>query len=251
MNPRNTIILLVILIALLAFVYATEPGIFGKPTPTATPRPNEVQVFKLDPARVNRIVVQDTARQLTAEVAREGDTWRVIRPVQDEGDGQRIKPVIDQVADLQATRKLEGTPVADLTPFGLVTTTYGITISLEDGSQATLRVGDKNPQGTAYYVQKGGDPAVYLVSSFNIEGLTGFISNPPVKPTPTATWTPMPTTTATPMGVAGTPGTPALASTAPGGTPTATGTPPGATPGLSTTQPPLTASPALTVTATP
>jgi hypothetical protein len=239
MNPRNTIVLLVVLIALLAFVYATEPGVFGKPAPTPTPGPNQVQVLKLDSAKVNRIVVHDTAKNLTAEVDKQSDTWQVVKPVSDEGDSPRIQSVIDQVANLQATRKLEGTPVADLTPFGLVTTTFSITIGLEDGSQATLRVGDKNPQGSAYYVQTGDDPAVYLVSSFNLDDLTGFVSNPPVKPTPTATWTPTPAVTETPAGATGTAGTPAVPATE------------GAMPEPSSTQPSPATSPPVTATATP
>jgi hypothetical protein len=66
--------------------------------------------------------------------------------------------------------------------------------SLQRSSKAD---GDKNPQGSSYYVQEEGDENVYLLYASTIDDLKRLVTEPPKKPTPTPTLTPTPGITVT------------------------------------------------------
>lgn len=81
----------------------------------------------------------------------------------------------------------------DIGTFGLDAPQAEIVLGAGEDA-VTLRIGDKNPGGTRYYVQLADDTeAVYMVVSDIIDNVLAYADTPPYVPAPTATPTPFPT----------------------------------------------------------
>ena len=100
----------------------------------------------------------------------------------------------------------------DLAVYGLAPPQAVLTMTLKDGGERTLHIGDTTPTGGSYYVQRPEEAAIHLVSASAIDQVKNFIGQPPVKPTPTPTLTPTPL--ATPTVEASLPVTPTVEATA-------------------------------------
>ncbi len=202
MNTRNTIILVVVLIALGAYVYFGEMG--SGQTPSATPTPSVSTLWSLPADHINRLEVHDLQTKQEARLVKDsGGAWQIEAPITDTADATRLNSLTSRLAKITASRVITNPP-ADLAPFGLVTHTMTVDIGLTENQTQTLQVGDKNPQGFSYYVQQNDNPAIYLVTSSLIDDLRRLITKPPRKPTPTPTFTATPavTQTATPEAIA-------------------------------------------------
>ena len=75
--------------------------------------------------------------------------------------------------------------MTELAPYGLQEPEMQATLVLTDGTTITLNVGVENPRRTGRYVQKVGDPLVYLVPTGDLDGLFRLLAEPPYPPTPT------------------------------------------------------------------
>jgi hypothetical protein len=196
MNTRNTVILLVVLVALAGYVYFGELG-GGKKTAEATPTPSPRTMWDFPAEKINRIEVQDLATKDRARLTKnESGDWQIEQPIQYPADQNRLRSLTGRLAKIVASRAITNTP-ADLAPFGLLTGTLDVQIGLTENQTHTLLVGDKNPQGFSYYVKADDDPTMYLVSSGLIDDLRRLITEPPRKPTPTPTFTATPVVTPT------------------------------------------------------
>jgi hypothetical protein len=111
-------------------------------------------------------------------------------------DTFRIGTLAGQLFAMRVERTLETTqsPAA----LGLDTPTYTIQLTLEDGRQQVLLVGDATPIGTGYYVQLDGNAPV-IVAKVDLDPVLGIVDNPPLLPTPS------PTVTETPLQLETTP----------------------------------------------
>lgn len=200
MNFRNTLILVVIAIAVVAGVYFTEGrrDTSQDAAKTTTGQPS-VQVLDLKAADVTRLRVTDKDGK-TVEATREGGDWKLVAPTQAPGDTARLDGVVRQVIETRATRKLEAKDV-NLTDLALDKPAFTITLATA-AAEKTLKVGDQTPDKAAYYIQAD-DGSIYTISTFAVSGATGLIANPPVQPTATPGLTVLPpeatrTPTATP-----------------------------------------------------
>jgi hypothetical protein len=232
MNRRNTLILVVIFIALAGYAYFTQARNAGTsqalPTPSATPVP----VFNFLTDSVSQFQASDLQKNQVVVVTRQGESWHMTAPKDSATDAVRIADAVDSIAHLEATRVL--TNVTDLAGYGLITATIEARVTLSDTTQYVLQIGDTTPDQSAYYALKGGDKQVYLITTAIVAALKDFVDRPPYPATPTLT--PLPTLTPS--------STPTL-------TPTGTITPPTATPTAaasptvtpSATSPPATTSP--------
>ncbi|MGQ9458815.1 MAG: DUF4340 domain-containing protein [Anaerolineae bacterium] len=193
MNVRTTLILVILLALLGAYVYFFEiKGEIGK---EATPTPSTVQVWDLEEGQVVGLTV--TGPEGTTRLRREvGSEWQMEAPSQEPADDLRVGALSDSLAHLSATRAL--TDVTDLEPFGLATSSWTVEVALANGEIYRLQIGEQNPSGGSYYVKKEGDPTIYLVYASTVQGLQRLVTNPPYRPTPTATLPPPETPTATP-----------------------------------------------------
>jgi hypothetical protein len=194
MKYRNTVILVLVLAALIAFVYYNDQQQASAPLPTPAP---QTLVLDLKGEDVTQIAV--TTPLSRTVVRRSGDAWQIAEPAVEEADSARLNELASSFARISATRALTDTP-ANLAPFGLVTGTLTVTLQFKDNHGETLRFGNAAVGGSAYYVQRAGDPKVYLVASPTHADALGLLTNLPKKPTPTPTLPPTDTPAATPAG---------------------------------------------------
>jgi len=160
-------------------------------TPEASTRPTPIPLWEFSSSDLVSITVVKGLQMTIVE--RSGMAWQVVAPAPGEADIIRLYNLADTVANMSSSRTLDS---VDLAVFGLAEPTATVTLGLQNGTTITLEIGDQNPGRTDYYVQKEGDPRVYLVASTYIAGLLDLVDNPPYPPTPTAP--PSPEETPTP-----------------------------------------------------
>lgn len=185
---RNTWILLVgmlIIIGLLAIVANQPPASSGT---TSTPEANSFRVFSESTIKdITGFTIRDnvSGQEVVLTQASDGAWQSVLSP-----DGLAQAPVdsmLTGLIDLQSTDQFS---VTDLTPYGLGTPAYSLTLTFED-IERRVHLGSKNPSGTRYYAQLDDDrQTVYLLSTpTTLDTAVSYLSALPVlqQPTPTAT----------------------------------------------------------------
>jgi hypothetical protein len=189
MNPRVTVGLLAILIALGAYYFygsppaaapvATAPGgVPGAPTPK--PADPSLDFWALDDTQIQTVSVKLGSQE--AGVQRAGEDWQ-LTPSGAPADRLRVNSVIFRLANLKATYKVpNATNDAD---FGLASPALVATITLASGETHTLTFGTKAPAESGTYVRKDADTGIYLVSNALADDLTKLVTEPPRPPSPT------------------------------------------------------------------
>ena len=190
MKFRTTGILLLVFVVLLGYVYFFE--LHKKPAETPTDKSTWILTLGADD--VQRLTVNDQGN--TIVLARSGDIWSIGDVGGEEADATRVSSITASLVNLQATRVLTDT-AEGLAAYGLEPPVLTVTVGLS-GTQEMLYIGNKNVQGTQYYLQRKGQSPVYLVYAALVDDLKLLVSEPPFKPTPTPAVEP----TAPPAGVA-------------------------------------------------
>jgi hypothetical protein len=198
-KTRNTLILAALFAAVFGYLYFFE--LSKTPEQLRTPTPVPPAVFQLETKDVLRIEVRDLRAPRAVIAARaEGDGWKIAEPTQQTGDAFRIEGVVNRLSTLNATRVL--TTVTDLAPFGFVTPTLEARLVMSDTTPFAITVGNKTPDGSNYYViYTGNKEQVFVVASYLLEDLIGWLDTPPYQPptpTPPPTASPAPLATETP-----------------------------------------------------
>jgi uncharacterized protein DUF4340 len=193
MKYRNTLIILVVLAALIVYVYYDQQQQAVAPTPTPVPSTN---VLKLTAADVTGLSVTNGISRTVAH--KDNGAWYMDEPSKEEADTARLDNIVMSFAQLTASRALTTTP-SDLAPFGLVTGTFTLELTMKDNHKEVLRLGNMTVNSSNYYAQHVGDPKVYLVSTSVQSDLQQLLDTLPKKPTPTPT-SPPPAATAPPVG---------------------------------------------------
>ena len=75
--------------------------------------------------------------------------------------------------------------VQDKSAYGLDAPSLTLTVEVESGERVRLYAGRETADGTAFYVQREGDPRLYIVDHYKIELLQEWLAAPPFKATPT------------------------------------------------------------------
>jgi len=191
MNPRVTVGLLAVLIALGAYVYfgptpapAGGPGAPGGPGATPTP---QLDMWKVDDQQVAAIEV--TKPDASAGVQRNGDDW-ILTPSGEPADRLRVNSLVFRLAALRATRRLDS--VTNLDEYGLTVPAMVATLRMADSSVHTLKIGGKAPAESGTYSLKDDDPTVYLLSNALAQDIEKLITDPPRPLPPTASPSPGP-----------------------------------------------------------
>jgi hypothetical protein len=190
MNPRVTVGLLAVLVALGAYVY------FG-PTPSASPAgptpatkaqpPQQIELWGVDESQIQTVTVQRAGQQ--AGVMRSGDTWQ-LTPSGEPADRLRVNSLVLRLAKVNATYRV--TTATNDAEFGLTSPAMVATVGLAGGDVRTLTVGSKAPAESGTYVRAGGDSAIYLVSNALVQDLERIVTEPPRPPSPTPLPSPAP-----------------------------------------------------------
>jgi len=162
-RPRNTVLLLLVLAALGAYVYWVE-------LPHEAKQAAEKKLVALERDGVTGIALDYPDHSIALEKSPEG-RWRIVKPVAADADDAAVKSLIAAVADAEVTRTLED--VGDkLASYGLdkPEVTVGITRK-EGGALPPIKVGKTTAIGFSAYVQKGDDPKVYVTGGALQSGL--------------------------------------------------------------------------------
>ena len=158
MRRRNTLILAALLIILGAYVY------FFEIRPGEKPKGDRLIAFK--PEEVASILLTYPKQEIQLQKD-PGGRWRLTQPLQAAANGSTVGAHLAALTAGTIQRSLEKKPAAeDLKSFGLDRPAIKISITLASGiTLPGLIVGATTPLGNAAYVQRGGDPTVYLVEA--------------------------------------------------------------------------------------
>lgn len=162
MNPRNTVVVLLLLAALGAYVYWVE-------LPAESRKAEEEKLLAVDEAQVTGVTLAYPDR--TIALAKDAAGWQVTVPIAAPADDTAVKNLLTAIATAKTTRTLED--VADkLASYGLETPVATVTLQLADGtSLPVLKVGEATSVGFSCYVQRGDDPNVYITAGVFQSGM--------------------------------------------------------------------------------
>ncbi len=189
MSGRTVVILFVVLLVVGAIaLLISRQEETAEPTPTLPPQPESVQLLEgVEMNTVGRLEVRDEMGDRLIELLREPDGgWFQVHPTATLAISQTVNTSVTGLLNLTSRRTLSPDE-NPLSAYGLDAPTYRITLAVRMEAGGTVRhvflVGDETPAGDAYYVQKEGDPRVYLVPKFSLDNLAALLDDPPI-PTP-------------------------------------------------------------------
>jgi len=180
----TTLVLVGILAALAAYIFLVEAK--REPPPEEGALPTPAPLWEFGGGDVTEITV--TRGEQTTAVERSDNKWHMTAPEEGEADSDRLDGLVYLVAGMKSTRTMadvgDGSvePAEALAAFGLQEPEVQVTLVLSDGTRIETGIGAENPRRTARYVQKEGDPLVYLVPSGDVDGLLRLLDEPPYGP---------------------------------------------------------------------
>jgi hypothetical protein len=153
-RPRNTLLLLLVLVALGAYLYWVElPG-----------QQREAEAKKLVTLQKDAVtaIALDYPDHAIALAKNEQGDWRLTKPVEADADDPVVNNLLTAIAEADVSRTLDD--VGDkLAQYGLAPPEATVTLTLKDGKPfPAIKVGKTTQVGSSAYLQKGDDPKVYI-----------------------------------------------------------------------------------------
>ncbi|MBI3931365.1 MAG: DUF4340 domain-containing protein [Chloroflexi bacterium] len=176
---RNILILLVILLALGGYFYFTNRP--GPPPPPET----RLFVWLVEMEDIERIEIQLPRQDKSQAFAKEkrGDEfpWYFDDPQRSAVDMKRWGGGIPLLLSGPAANRViaENTTEEKLAEFGLTQPQMKIALTLENGEEVSIIVGDRTPDGKAFYVKAPDTNDVALVDYTWYEVLERLVKEPP------------------------------------------------------------------------
>lgn len=182
---RGTLLLLLVLAALGAFVYFYE----ARGPAEAQNGEQEAQVWSVAEEDIKGIELRDGEKSVS--LARDADgAWQVVAPEQQPADEWAVTTLLWRIAHLNADRIVDD-KIEDPAAYGLDTPRLELRLTLADGSQAVMYLGSENPRATGSYARREGADTLYLVNASLVSDLRKLVAEPPkALPTPAATTSP-------------------------------------------------------------
>lgn len=191
MLRKNTLILLAVFAVLLSALYllqrnkAQNPTVPESDTPT---QPPPVYLFDFTSDMLVGVLVEGLDGQ-AVELQKDADgTWLLLQPptLPDGTDQTPITSALYQIGTVRVLNDLLTPPSLDV--IGLDAPGTIITLTLDSGETYEIQVGTVAPTGNGYYVRVNG-ASPKLVDKFFFDQLIGFLTTPPLLPTPVLTTT--------------------------------------------------------------
>jgi hypothetical protein len=147
---------------------ADDPRVFMLPSYTIDSLKNkhaddlrDKTVLAVTPDKTKRIAITKGGQTLVAE--RQGkDAWELTQPLRAPADKDEISFTLNQAKDLRVEKFFPEQPT-DPEKYGLKPPEVQVTITGEDGKDATLLLGKPVPGQQTVYAMRGGDPALLSV----------------------------------------------------------------------------------------
>lgn len=180
MIRRSTLILFVVFLVLLAgvmFWQRTKQSEDSKITPTAA----QEYLFDFDTEITNLIIESSDGK--VVELARDKDgQWALLQPENEEIDISRVETTSTQLLVLRVLAKFEQ-DAPEKSTIGLDKPANVITLTLDDGSNVVIQIGDGTPTDSGFYVNVDGR-GMYVVEKYGLQTILDLLENPPIMPTP-------------------------------------------------------------------
>jgi hypothetical protein len=153
-RPRNTLLVVLLLAALGAYVYWVE-------LPREKTQAEQKRLLAFDKDKVATVVLEYPDRAITLERTPENH-WRIVKPLETDADDATVNNLLTAVSEAQATRTLED--VGDkLASYGLAPPEATVKLTLKEGGELPpLKVGKTTQVGFSAYAQKGDENKVHI-----------------------------------------------------------------------------------------
>ncbi len=174
MKFRSTLILLIIVVVLFAFVYIFE---IRKPEKSTGDSNNLGKLLSLAKEDVNKVELAYSDPNYAGIVCSKDDTgeWQIERPLAAKADQKLMDRLISGTVDKYVHRTLEETE--DISEYGLDNPRVTATFYLQDGTSRTIMLGDTVPTGNYVYIKQKAVPDISLVPASIADDLTKFPSD--------------------------------------------------------------------------
>jgi hypothetical protein len=189
MLRKNTLILVAVFAVLVAAMLLLQRNKALNPTvpeSDAPTQPPPVYLFEFTGERVTGVLVEGADGQVIELQKDAAGTWLLRQPpTLPEGTDQTpITSAVSQLGTVRVLNELAVPPALDA--LGLEQPTTTLTFTLDTGETVKVDVGASAPTGNGYYVRVNG-ASPKLVDKFLFDQLTGFLTTPPLLPTPVLT----------------------------------------------------------------
>ena len=160
-GARSTLVLLVVALALGAYIYFVE----SERPPAGTPDPLEA-AFDVESDDIDSLSVTAGNGDRTV-IEKDGDRWRIVEPFPVNVDVTQVVSLSSSLASLEVQRVVaEPGDAPDLEAFGLAEPGIEVGFTTTDGTDARLLIGERSPAGNDLYATVAGSNRVFLISGF-------------------------------------------------------------------------------------
>lgn len=181
MRIRSILILLVILLALGGYFY------FSQASETPEEEEPKIYVWQIEMDEIQHIEMQlprENMSESFIKISKEDEfPWYFDNPQRSEVDQKRWGGGIPLLLSGPGAQRViaENATPGQLAEFGLTQPQMEITLTLENGDILNITVGDRTPDGNAFYVKAPGSNSVALVDYTWYEVLERLVKEPPYK----------------------------------------------------------------------
>jgi hypothetical protein len=118
------------------------------------------------------------------------ESWTLVQPeISSELDSILLESYVSQFISLTPLSRLEAG--LGLEALGLISPQYTIRLSLVDGGEKFLEIGELTPTGSGYYTRLDNTDLI-VIPTYNLESILALVEKPPLLPTPTPLSSPTP-----------------------------------------------------------
>ena len=156
---RSTLVLIVVLAGLVGYIYYRNNR-------EATPEDTKEKAFATLKAEDVEEVQIRAADGQTTRVQRTDGTWKIVAPEPAEADQGEMSSITMSLATLELQRVIDEKP-ADVKAYGLDPARVEVEFRAKGEKEPRrVQIGERTPTGGDLYARIGGQPRVFLVSSF-------------------------------------------------------------------------------------
>ncbi len=155
MRFRTTILLILVLAGLGAYVYFVE-------YPHAEQEAKKKTLFEFKADDATQVTLDYGDHKIVLK--KSGDDWRIAEPLDAPADATTVKNLIGAIADCEVKRELTDAS-SDLSQYGLDKPFVTVSVKLRDKDLPTFLIGKNAPVGSSTYVQRADDKKIQLAGS--------------------------------------------------------------------------------------
>lgn len=161
MKTKNTLLLLAVLVAISAYVYFYEiKG--GQERKKEKETASQLVPVKKD--NVTGIILERPADKVKIHAVKTNDQWKIIEPIETDGDKFAIEGIINSIVDSKIERVVAN-DTSSLQDFGLKPPEGVIVLFSKSGRKDSIFVGSKNPTDSFLFIRRDHQPKVELTST--------------------------------------------------------------------------------------